>query len=177
MSSVGYYRYKLDNLSVGTHTVTFYINGAPVVTHTVIVEAWQDEMKLIKFLNRDGQYVFQWFNCYYETKEKPISLGTTSKIVTSILDSQTDKKQVGYKTKRIVSLVVHDISRERLENLSDIFTSPRVYLYVGDFTSDEEKDWIQVEQSGNNVVKERKKEFSQVRLDVTLPEKYSISML
>ncbi|MFZ2169378.1 MAG: hypothetical protein WAW61_07055, partial [Methylococcaceae bacterium] len=62
--------------------------------------------------------------------------------------------------------------------LSDIYTSPRVYLEIGDGTTDEEKDWLLVDvTAGQSLVRRKKGNTSKIELTVTLPEWYNITML
>ena len=67
---------------------------------------------------------------------------------------------------------------DELEKLSDIYTSPQVFLYIGDGSTDVDSDWLQVtvENSGG-LVRAKKDNFSEVILDLILPEHFTISLL
>lgn len=178
MSAIGYHRYKVDNLTAGEYSYPFYKNGNLLVTHTVIVKAQEcTEDKFIKYLDRNGQYRFFPFNSYFEKRDKPNLLGKANKVITSILDSQTNQQNVGYKNERTITLTTDAVSQDELEILSDVFTSPRVYLHIGEGNADEEKDWLEVTISGDGIVRRKKMEYGKFQIDVILPEWFSISML
>lgn len=175
MSQVGYYRYKLNDLTVGTRTITFFKNGTPSGSKTIDVKEWCEGNKILKFLDRNGQYRFYPFNRYWETKDKPKLIGKASKIIESVLDSQSNTSNVGYKNTRTISLVAENVSETEMSVLADIYSSPRVFMYVGEDT-DLAKDWIQVEIKKGGQVSLRKANFGKIELDVILPEWYTIRM-
>jgi len=178
MSQIGYYRYKLDNLTAGTHTVSFYKNGSLSVTHTAVIKQWCSEKKLIKYLDKNGQFRFFPFNRYYETKDKPKSIGKLNKVITSIYTDKTNLKNIGVKNDRTMSLVADDVSESELLILSDLWLSPQVYLYNGVLGSDEENDWIEVTITGGDTISKRRKLISgKVSIEVMLPEWFAITRL
>ena len=61
--------------------------------------------------------------------------------------------------------------------LSDIFVSPRVFLYIGDGSTSLDTDYIEVTVKGDGLIRDRKNKFSRVDLTVTLPQTYAITML
>ena len=178
MSSIGYYRYKVDNLPEGVNNIAFYKNGQLAVTHSVIVKPFCEDERLVKYLDKNGQYRFYPFNRYWESKDKPKSIGTTNKLITSILSGLTNKQNVGVKNERSITLVASDVPETELEILQDLWVSPRVYLYIGSTNADEAKDWIEVTVSGGDTTSKRKKQISgKISITVELPEWFSVSML
>lgn len=178
MSQVGYYRYKIDNYLEGTYEINIYKNGNVGATHTLIIKKRCSTEKLIKYLDHNGQFRFYPFNSRYETTNKPQLIGKASKFITSILTSQSSQSNIGYKNERVLSLVADNVSNDELEYLQDIWDSPRVYLYKGENTSDELKDWLEVTVvGGDNISKRRKLENGKINIDIQLPEWYSITML
>lgn len=178
MSEIGYYRYKLNNLPVGLNSVPLYKNGGIEVTHIVDVRKWEDGQKLIKYLDRNGQYRYYIFNCRYETRDKPKLIGTANKTVLSILSSQSDSDNIGYKNERSISLVADNVSDEDLEYLQDIWVSPRVYLHIGETNEDTDQYWLQVTVSNSDsVAKRRRLNFGKLNLEITLPEWHAVKMI
>ena len=176
MSTVGYYRYKFSPTE--ETEVELYINAVLTTTKTVTLREWCTGMKRIKFLNKDGQYRFFNFNRFWESSDKPKELGRANKIVTSLLTSQSSENSVGYKNERTWLVMADDISQPELDILSDLWASPRVFLYVGDETTDDMTDWIQVSvKSNDNLNRIRKAGYVDIAMIITLPEWYSISML
>lgn len=177
MSTIGYYRYKRDNWGEGNHTAFLFIDGVYVAEKYVVIKPWCTNNRLVKYLDKSGQFRFYPFNKYWEGKDKPTLLGKTNELITNILTAQSNSKTVGYKNERTVTLVADEVAADELTILSQIYTSPRVYLYIGDGTTDEAKDWILVEVKGDNVNKKRKANFSKVQIDCILPEWFTINML
>lgn len=178
MSEIGYYRYKLDNLPEGESTISFYVNGALAVTHSIVTKPFCIGSKIIKYLDKDSQYRLYPFNKYYEERINAKLIGKTNEFITSILTAQTNEKNIGYKSTKVLSLVADAVSDAELTLLSQLIDSPRVYLYIGTGTSDEAKDWILVTVvSGDNVTKRRKANFGKFSIDIELPEHYTVSMV
>lgn len=176
-TSLGIYRYKVDSVSASGNTVEFKVGGTTVKTCTIIPVNLCSGRRIIKYLNRNGQYRFYPFISQYEEIDKPKEIGKVSNMITSILNSKSDAKSVGYKSDRILNLKSEPISTDQLEMLRDIYTSPRVYLYVGTST-DLESDWVLVTvNASKSIRKEPKAKFTTMDLEVKLPETYSITML
>lgn len=176
MSNIGYYRYKISDLKEGTSTLDFYVNGAKAMTATINTRKFCDGFKLLKYLDKSGKYRFFPFNQMWQLTDTPSEIGTINKFVTSILTSQSSTRSLGNKNTRKISLTAGNVSREELEILQDIYTSPAVYLYLSDGTSDEDKDWVFVKVSGDGIGRHKKNEFKKVNIDITLPEHYSIRL-
>jgi hypothetical protein len=176
MSEVGYYRLKLSDLPVGSRTISFYKNGSLSGSKTITIKPSCEDQKILKYIDSKGQFRFFPFNKYYDVSDKPKLIGKANKIITSILTSQSDSSNIGYRNERTISLVADDVSQEELVILSDIYTSPRVFLFVG--SGDSVSDWIEVTiKAKDNQYKWRKNKFGAVKIDVELPEWYSIKML
>jgi len=175
MSEIGYYRYKLTPSAVGTTTVQLYINGALASTATIVVKEFCTGFKVIKYLDRSGRYRFFPFNDRWQQRDRPNELGTVNKFVTSIYSDQGESQSIGYRNARTISLAAGGVSSAELSILSDIFTSPRVYLYVGSGTTDTTEDWVLVKVTGDGVGRWRNAKFGKVNIDIQLPEHYSIN--
>lgn len=174
MSKVGFYRYKISDLSEGT-TVLFLKNGAVTSRATVEIKPFCIGFRLLKYLDSSGRYRFFPFNNKWELKDKSTSIGKANKFITSILTGQSNYDSLGYNTVRTISLVAESVTLDELEILKDIFNSPRVYLYVGE-TTDLLTDWVQVTITGDGISRMRKANSKKVAIDVTLPDIYSITM-
>lgn len=175
MSEIGYYRYKLTPSAQGITTVKLYINGSLASTATVITKEFCAGFKILKYLDASGRYRFFPFNDKWQQKDNTRQIGSVNNFITSILTSQTDGKNIGYRNERILSLVAGHVCDDELDKLADIFTSPRVYLYVGDGTYDRARDWVIVTLSGDGISRRRKDKFGKVSVEVKLPEHYSIN--
>ncbi len=175
MSEIGYYRYKVTPAAGGTSTVKLYVNGSLASTATIIAREFCPGAMILKYLDSSGRYRFFAFNDRWQRMDKPKSKGEYNNFVTSILSDQTDAKQIGYSNDRTISLTAASVSEDELEKLSDIYTSPRVLLYVGDGSGDRKQDWIQVTASGDGISRRRKAKFSKVSIEVKLPEYHAIS--
>lgn len=174
MSNIGYYRYKVIPSAVGTTTVEFYVNGSLKKTCTVVAREFCNGYKILKYLDSSGRYRFFPFNHKWQQVDRPTLLGEMENFVTSILDSQSDTKVIGYKTQRTLTLTAGSVSVDELEKLADIFNSPMVYLYVGDGVNDRTQDWILVTVSGDGIGRRKNNQFGKVVIEVKLPEHYSI---
>lgn len=175
MSNIGWYRYKVSDSAEGEQTIKFFINGALAKTCTVIGKPFCSDFRLIKYLNKNGQYRFFPFNKYWQQANKPTLIGKVNSFVTNILDNQGDKKNIGYANERKIILVAESVSLEELEILEDIYISPRVYLYVGNGLNDRLRDWVLVSITGDGIGKPKKANFKKVTIEVTLPEYYAIT--
>lgn len=174
---IGLYRYKIASVSASGNTVVFKVGGTTTKTCTVIPINLCTGKRILKYLNRDGQYRFYPFTNVYDEIDQPKEIGKVSNLITSIVNSKTNAKSVGYKSERTISLTSDPIPTEQLEMVRDIYNSPRVYLYVGSGT-DTESDWILVTvKADKSIRREKKNKFTTLQLDVTLPQTYSITML
>jgi len=175
MSNIGYYRYK--KTATSNSDVYLYINGELVSTKTIIVKEFCTNNKLIKYLNKDGQYRFYTFNRFWESKDKPKEIGRTNKIITSLFNSQSSESTVGYKNERTLEMTAENVSQSELDILNDLWKGPKVYLYIGT-GSDLESDWLEVSISAKDTITRiRKGGYKDITITVLLPEWYSITLL
>lgn len=176
MSEVGYYRYKIT--PIADRTAKIYINGVATPEKIVKVLPWCDGNKRIKFLNKNGQYRFAAFNRFHESSDKPKEIGQVNKIITSLLHSQSETNSVGMNTTRTLNLVADDVSSDQLEILKDLWLSPRVYLYIGNGTTDLESDYILVTAKVKNPVNNiMKGSYLDLVVELELPKHYTITMI
>lgn len=176
MGNIGLYRYRTA-LSKGTHEIPLYKNGALEVTHTAIVKPYCEGQKILKYLDNNGQYRYYPFNKFFETKDTPKLIGTVGKIITSILDSQSNSQNIGYDNERVLSLTADEVSEDELILLAHLWHSPRVYLYVGT-TGNEDKDWVEVTViNSDSVLRRRKGVTGSVNVSVLLPKFFTVKMI
>jgi len=172
--SGGYYRFKT---SVTADSVaTLNINGTPTATKTIKVLDFCTDGKILKYINKTGQYRFYPFNRFFETNDIPELIGKTNKFITNILTDQSDSSNIGYRNTRQLQLTAEPTAEELL-TLADLWSSPRVYLYVGNGSSDTAKDWLEVTVEGDGIVTRRKNVVGEINVTVTLPQHYTVTML
>jgi len=175
MSEVGYYRYKTT--ADVYKQIHFEINGTYVPAKYVSPIVACSGSLIVKYIDRAGQYRFYPFSKYYQTSDEPELIGTANKFITNILSDQTDKQNIGFKNQRRMEISA-EVPNDQLEKLIDIYTSPRVYIYIGDGTDDAAKDWLEVNQIiGTPIVKRRKGNMGKIIITLELPENYSVTMI
>ena len=175
MSKIGYYRYK-TTVTDG-RVVTLYKNGIESGTATIKALEFCEGYRILKYLDSTGKYRFFSFTKFYETNDNPSQIGTTNKFITSILNSGSNKSNIGYRNERTIDLSV-EVDEDQLKVLSSIYVSPRVYLYIGSGIADNEKDWLQVSDlSGDTIVRRRRQKTGLVNITITLPEWFTIKMI
>ena len=175
--AVGYYRYKDNTFSLGLNEVYFRKGGIQIGPMQVYISPKCDEDKILKYLDRNGQYRFHSFNRFWQLNHDPSNIGSINKSITSLITDRTDRNNIGYRDDRTLRLVDENVTAEELEILSDIFISPRVFLYIGQNNSDLATDYIEVTVRGDNIIRNRKNKFTRVDLEVKLPQTYTITML
>lgn len=176
MPKIGYYKYKISDVTEGEERkVEFYINGILAKTCTVICKKFCLDYKILKYIDKNGQYRFFPFNDRWEEKDRVREIGDKDKLTTSLLNGQGSSKQMGYKVNTQISLAAHSVSMDELNKLSDIYVSPRCYLYVGDGTSDLEKDWVLVKAKGDGKRRLSDDLFTNIYLTIESQEKYAIT--
>ena len=103
-------------------------------------------------------------------------IGSTNSTINELLTAQGGKKNIGYTNERKINAFADNIPQDEMDLLADLYTSPRVLLYIGSGT-DEIKDWILVSvKDKNNLLKKSKGSFYSMELEITLPETYHIRM-
>jgi hypothetical protein len=175
MSKIGFYRYKFETAT--TQTVTLFVNGTAAATHSVVAKDVCTGYKQLKFLDRNGQYRFYPFVAEYGIKDTPKEIGEVNEYVASLLTSQSDKKSIGYNNERSLTLRAANVSAEELDLLSDVYSSPRVYLYVGTGSTDDAKDWVLVSVKGDGIGRREKRKFGRVELQIILPKHNTITAI
>ena len=176
MSIIGYYRYK--TIAVAERVVNFTVNFVNVASKTIKPLTFCSGDLRLKYLDKDGQYRFQPFEKYYETRDNPELIGTTNKFITNILNDQSNKLMVGYNNSRTMDISA-DVPTEQLEKLQDIYTSPRVYLYIGSNNSDTAADWLLLDEVRANVsiVRRPRANTGNIAITITLPEHFITKMI
>lgn len=174
MSEIGYYRYKVNNLTKGSRVITFFKSGALAGSKTVTIKPICTADRIIKYLDRKGQYRFYAFNKFWEQKDKAKELGRQNKLITSILTGQNSTESLGYSNERTIKLIADDVTQDELTMLADLWISPKVFLYIGS-GDDEEKDWIDVTVTAKDATsKISKGNVMKLVIDVELPEYYTL---
>lgn len=176
MSKIGYYRYK-TTVEDGK-TVAFFKNSAQSGLATIKALEYCDGYKILKYLdNSSGQYKFFSFTRFFEENDRPSKIGSTNEFITNLKNAQSNSKNIGYRNKRSMSLSA-EVNSDELLVLSEIYKSPRVYLYIGNGTSDILSDWVLLDDiSGDNTVRRRKQNTGLVNINVTLPEWFTVKMV
>lgn len=176
MSEIGYYRYKVSD-TTSEQIVNWFKNGALAKVCTVIARPFCEDYRLVKYLNKDGQYLFFPFNKHWQQSDKPTLIGKVNTFVASLVTAQSSERNIGYKTEKKITLTAETVSLEELERLEDLYDSPRVYLYIGNGTTDRVQDWILVTITGDGISRPKKQNFKKVSIDITLPEQYAVTQI
>ena len=100
MASIGYYRYKTNTLPLGSNNIVFLKDGVIVATKIVTITNRCEDDKILKYLDRNGQYRFYNFNNRWQLKHNPTQIGSVTKFVTSLINDRTDKNNIGYRNER-----------------------------------------------------------------------------
>lgn len=167
---VGFYRLFINNLAVGSYSVQFKVDNVLVSRKTLVIKEFETNGVLMKFLDKNGQYRFVAANRYYAINDNPATIGTTNEFITSILTNSTNRKVIGKTNERTWLLTVDYVETSELAYIVDIYTSPRVYLYINNI-------WVEVELTAlNPIVKERKANHSKLQFSAKLPDWYTIKM-
>jgi hypothetical protein len=177
MSKIGYYRYKVSDSVEGESSIKFFVNGGLYKTCTIIAKQFCPGFRILKYINTDGQYRFFPFNKFYQISNKPTLIGKVNQFVTSITDSQGSEKNIGYKNEKKITLTAERCTLDELEKLESIYSSPRVYLYVGNGYTDNLQDWLLVTVTGDGISKAKKANFKKIVLEVTLPQQHAITKI
>lgn len=155
--------------------IVFYVNGLLTKTCTVIGRKFCQDYKMLKYIDKNGQYRFYPFNDKWQQVDSPVSIGDKTNLVTSLLTGQGSTRQMGYTNSRSFTLTAYSVSQDELDKLSDIYISPSTMIYVGDGTTDREQDWVFVSVQGDGIGKPRKRNFSNITITVTLKDYYAIT--
>jgi hypothetical protein len=175
MSKIGFYRYKIENAT--NQVVTLYVNNIASHIKRIVTKDVCGGFRQLKWIDRNGQYRFYAFNSEHGIKNQPKLIGEKNEFIASLLTSQSDSKAVGYSNDRTITLTASQVGAAELELLSDIYISPRVYYYVGNGSTDEQKDWILVTVAGDAIVRRPKLNFGKVDITIKLPKHYTVNEL
>jgi len=132
---------------------------------------------ILKYIDRNGMYRFYKFDKAYEVSLDPEQIGRTQTIFESIATAQGITKNIGYKNEKQLSVTAINVPDKHMVSLQDIFISPRVYMHVGAIGLDARENWVLVDVEGDGVVKHPKRKFNDIRLTLTLPQQYNVTML
>lgn len=176
MSSIGYYRYK-TTVPTSRRAIQFFKSGRAAGVKYVDPVPFCTGDRILKYIDPNGEYRFFPFNRFYETRDNPKQIGITNKFLTNILTDQSSKQNLGYTNDRTMALTA-DVTNDELVYLAHIYTSPRVYLYVGSNNSDTPADWLEVTVTGGDkTVRRRKGNGGSIDITITLPEYYTIKQI
>jgi uncharacterized protein (TIGR02145 family) len=174
VDKIGYYRLK--SLVSGNSQVDLYLNGILEASKNIVSINDCSDSLIVKYLDRNGQYRFFPFNRVHKITDAPVQIGTTNKILKNILTDKSSTRNVGYKNGRQINAFA-DVSEEQLLKLSDIYTSPRVYLYIGT-GNDLDNDWLEIIIKANeNTIKRAKGGSGSIDFTILMPERYTVTML
>jgi hypothetical protein len=134
--------------------------------------------KIVKFLDRNGKYRVYNFNCKWEQSSSVTERGIINKSIVNLLASQGDKSSLGKDKVTTISLTAKGLDQEMYDKLSDIYDSPKVFMYIGDGLSDVTKDWIEVISTTDSYTsRKRKSEFNEININIQLPSQYTITKI
>jgi hypothetical protein len=175
-SSIGYYRIKVKP-SVSREVIIYSNNieycRINVVVKDALKKCSNNSVKYLKYLDKYGRYRFWMFNDKWKESITSSQIGNYSNYITSILDAQSDKSNIGYDANRQLTLRSEHLTNEEKDILNDIFMSPVVYMRAGE--GDFKKDWIKVTVSGDGMLKDNSMSFTNIEITVTLPKNYNIT--
>ena len=175
MSEVGYYRYKIK--AAANQQVLFIQDSEVAGIKSVVVIDDCSRTRMLKYLDKNGQYRFYPFESFAKKFDVPRKIGSANKFLTNILNDMSDSSNIGYRNNQLL-LLNATVTATELEKLMDIYTSPRVYLYTGDFTTDLVSDYLEVEiESSDNIVDFGKQKAGLINLTIKLPTNYTVTML
>jgi len=132
---------------------------------------------VLTWLNRYGTYSSMAFERFPTYKREQKHIGSFDLEVTDIADMQSRKKSRGYQdVQTVISAVASRVPTEYFEAIEDLFYSMDVYMYNGtppDYSfGSTGVEWTRVTVRGT-LTDRRKRKHEAVRVDITLPEKYT----
>jgi hypothetical protein len=165
---VGFVRKAVVPTTEGKQRYNININGT-YLYHTVYVKNPCEKIT-IKYVDRNGQYRFEYFNGLYKGETKPESLGDVEKFVTSLLTDTSDTRRIGYRTNDIYTLTANNVSQIELSLMRGMYNSNDVMVFINN-------KWVNVTLSGDFVYKLGKHKFSDVTISIKLPKSYNVTLL
>ena len=171
------YRYKITSATAGRFPVFFKRDGVTVAAQCVNFKPFCTGGKILKFMDRTEFYRFYPFNEFWEERFSPDEIGNVEYQIDSLRSAQSGTRSLGYGVKKEMSLVAYDVTGDELLILQDLFSSMRVYLYIGT-TGDAPADWLLVRVvSGNNISRRRRGANGRFDVTIELPEQYTVTGL
>jgi hypothetical protein len=130
---------------------------------------------ILSWLNRYGVYSYMAFERYPILKREQKHIGSYDIPIYDLADVKSRMKSRGYQEARtVISAVAKNVPIEYLEIIEDLFYSMDVYYYTGTipkYTYDD-NEWTRVLVDGS-INERRKYAYENVRIDITLPDKYT----
>lgn len=130
---------------------------------------------LICWLNRYGTYSYMAFERFPTVKGEQKDMGDYDLEVYDIADLQSRTKNKGYSgVKDVITAIAKNVPTQYFPAIADLFYSMDVYYFTGTLPEEtfDPTEWLRVKVKGT--LKERKKfAHENVRIDITLPEKYT----
>ena len=175
MSNIGYHRYRFKPTEE-EQEILVYSRGDVFAKAIVKARNCCEGGKYLKYLDEFGRYRYFGFNDKWTSRINSIEIGTFNNTLLSLLYSHADKKTVGSKVNKVLSLSAASLSVDERLKLSQVLYSPRVYLYVGSGDV-RNQDFILVKATGDNVDRNKDKSFSDVNITIQLPKHYAITSI
>lgn len=165
------YKYKVSDLPTGLSTVEVFINGLLASTNTVLIRENCDNGIYLKYLDHNGRYRFFKMNNLWRGNFQVRKIGSRANF--SGVNISQQERVVGYESDKNIVAVADNVTQQEVDVLSDIYTSPRVYLKIG--LTDTLKDWILVEVSGDGGFRIGKAKATKVTMNIKLPNHYAVT--
>ncbi len=150
--------------------------GFPAMKIVNVLPRCKDS-RVVKYMDRNGMYRFYAFNGKWKLSGSPKLIGKVAS-PQNALRNPGKSSSIGYRNSNKIQLYGDFIEAVDMVRLSDIYTSPRVYLHVGEPGTDGAGDWVECEVSGgDNILKRGSRDFYSMKLELTLPEEFTQTML
>lgn len=168
------------NMTVGSGLVTNFS-----ATFSMYNISWEQFINLtvkdscdsgvyIRYLSKEGFYRYWLFEAYKKVTRSGNEIGELIPAMTTMTAAQYRTRSIGYEdVYESIDVLSHNVTTEQQEQLMDIFTSPAVYMWLGEAgTASAEADWILVKVTGNHEVNYKNK-FQNFSCRLRLPESYT----
>jgi hypothetical protein len=165
----GFIRKAIEPTETGLQEESIIIDGV-TYTHNVYVREFCDNSIYLRYIDRDGQYRFMPFNQYHKRSSNPELIGEVDNLVLSLKDDTGDKKQIGYKNSDTLTVQAINLTSDELALMKDLYNSFDVQINVNN-------KWVKVKVRGDNVSKKFKGKFTDVTIDLILPQSYNVTSL
>lgn len=165
------YKYKISDLPTGESNVQVFINAQLASTATVLIREICGNGIYLKYLDRYGRYRFFLFNNLWRGNFQVSKIGSRANF--SGVNIEQQDRVLGYESDKNITAVADNVTQQEVDVLSDIYTSPRVYLKIGN--TDTTKDWLLVEVSGDGGYRLGKLKATKVTMNIKLPRHYAVT--